>query len=157
MKAVFKALADPTRRAILSALADGPLNAGELAEGLGVGPSALSFHLNALKAADLIVDEREGQFIRYTLTTSVVEDLMRFITDNFFPAASAANNAKKAPPPRSTSPKSHFMISRIHLILIVHSGPCRCCPGRMGVSCPATARARSLEHPRPGRSLRLAG
>lgn len=95
--APFKALADPRRRAILDALGDGPINAGELAEKVGLAPNALSFHLRVLKNADLVVDRRQGQFVIYTLNTTVLQDIAHFIFDRL--GDSTASDA--APPTAS--------------------------------------------------------
>jgi DNA-binding transcriptional ArsR family regulator len=83
----FKALADPTRRAILAELRAGPLHAGKLAERLGLSASALSFHLKVLKNSDLVATRRDGQFIEYRLNTSVVDELIGFLVDRLGPDA----------------------------------------------------------------------
>jgi DNA-binding transcriptional ArsR family regulator len=55
---VFEAIADPTRRDVVRLLGSGPRRAGELADEVGVSPSALSRHLKLLLEASIIVDER---------------------------------------------------------------------------------------------------
>jgi DNA-binding transcriptional ArsR family regulator len=57
---VLEALADPTRRAVLEQLRDGPRSVGDLARSLPVSRPAVSQHLRVLKAAGLVVDEAEG-------------------------------------------------------------------------------------------------
>jgi DNA-binding transcriptional ArsR family regulator len=80
---VFKALADPTRRAILRLLRRGEMNAGELAERFDISKPSMSHHFTVLKQADLIASRREGQQIYYSLNTTVVEDLMTAVWDLF--------------------------------------------------------------------------
>ncbi len=74
-QAIFKALADPTRREILQKLRHQSLSAGELAEHFPMTKASLSHHFNVLKAAELVRTERRGQQIFYSLNTSVFEDL----------------------------------------------------------------------------------
>lgn len=77
----LKALSDPTRREILNMLKKGMLSAGEIVEKFPISGAAISRHLSVLKEADLIRDEREGKFIYYELNTSVLEEIMLWITD----------------------------------------------------------------------------
>ncbi len=71
----FKALADPTRREILSMLKAGEMSAGEIAEYFDMTKPTLSHHFSILKEAGLIDSRKEAQTIWYSLNTSVLEDL----------------------------------------------------------------------------------
>ncbi len=70
---VFKALGDPTRRRILKLLRRRDMSAGEIAERFPLANSTLSGHFNVLKHAGLIVAERQGTSIRYSLNVSAFE------------------------------------------------------------------------------------
>lgn len=77
----FRALADPTRREILRMLGQQDLTAGEIADRFDMTRPSISHHLNILKSAGLIDDEREGQFIRYSLNTTVMEQVIQWFYD----------------------------------------------------------------------------
>lgn len=77
----LKALADPIRREILNLLKNGRMSAGEITSHFSVTGASISRHLSVLKDADLIRDTREGKFIFYEINTSVLEEIMLFITD----------------------------------------------------------------------------
>lgn len=76
----LKALSDPIRREILGMLKDGRLPAGEIAEKFPVSSAAISKHLAVLREADLIRDAREGKYIFYELNTSVLEEVMLWLS-----------------------------------------------------------------------------
>ncbi len=72
----FQALSDPTRREILRMLREKDLTAGEIADHFHISRPSISHHLSILKNANLVLDERKGQFIYYSLNTSVLEEVM---------------------------------------------------------------------------------
>ena len=76
----MKALADPVRREILNMLKKGRLSAGEIGEHFDITAAAISRHLAVLKDAGLIFDNREGKFIFYELNTSVLEEVLLWIS-----------------------------------------------------------------------------
>lgn len=76
----IKALSDPIRRQILEMLRGGRMAAGEISEKFPVSGAAISKHLSVLREADLIRDTREGKFIFYELNTSVLEEVMLWIS-----------------------------------------------------------------------------
>ena len=73
---VFRALADPTRRQILALLKQRDMSAGEIAERFALAKSTLSGHFNVLKGAGLIVAERQGTSIVYSLNLSAFEEAL---------------------------------------------------------------------------------
>ena len=80
---VFQALSDKTRRAIIQALKEKDCTPGELIELFSMTKPSLSHHLNVLKQANLVITERKGQNILYSLNVSVFEECMTFILDIF--------------------------------------------------------------------------
>ena len=62
---IFKALADPTRRAVFEKLAHGGMNASALREGMAISQPAMSQHLAVLRAAGLVSEQKEGRFVNY--------------------------------------------------------------------------------------------
>jgi len=81
MNAVFQALSDPTRREILRLLRKREMAAGEIAERFPLARSTLSGHFNILKNAGLIVAEKNGTSIVYSLNLSVVEQTMSAVLE----------------------------------------------------------------------------
>ncbi|WP_339919757.1 autorepressor SdpR family transcription factor [uncultured Flavobacterium sp.] len=79
MNAIFKALNDVTRREILELLKVKDLSAGEIADHFNISKPSISHHLNILKRADLITFEKSGQFIIYSINTTVMEDVLQWI------------------------------------------------------------------------------
>jgi ArsR family transcriptional regulator len=79
MNSIFKALNDETRRSIIELLKDKDMNAGEIADEFDISKPSISHHLDILKRADLITSEKKGQFIEYSLNTTILEDLLSWI------------------------------------------------------------------------------
>ena len=77
----FKALSDPVRRDILQLLKNGSMSAGDIGSHFDMTGATVSYHLKILKKADLIWERKEKNFIFYELNTSVVEELMLWISD----------------------------------------------------------------------------
>jgi ArsR family transcriptional regulator, arsenate/arsenite/antimonite-responsive transcriptional repressor len=78
---LFRALNDDTRRAILDLLRKRDLSAGDIAEHFHLGKPTISHHLDLLKRAGLVTTEKQGQFVIYSLSTSVLEDALRWMLD----------------------------------------------------------------------------
>ena len=76
----FKALSDPVRRDILTMLKNGRMSACEIGSHFDMTGATVSYHLNILKKADLVFEEKEKNFVYYSLNTSIVEEVMMWLS-----------------------------------------------------------------------------
>ncbi|WP_276133376.1 autorepressor SdpR family transcription factor [Polluticoccus soli] len=79
MNKLFKALNDETRREILELLREKDLTAGEIADKFDISKPSISHHLDILKQAELVNAEKQGQFIYYSLNTTVVDEILKWV------------------------------------------------------------------------------
>ena len=108
--AVFGALADPTRRQLLTALSDRPeATATELASELPISRQAVVKHLTALADAGLLDRERTGREVRYRVTPAPLSDAVSWMTEVGGQwdkrLASLHRQLGSAPPQRGEMPK----------------------------------------------------
>lgn len=81
MNDTFKALSDPTRRKILKLLKDKDMTAGEIADYFNISKPSISHHLNLLKNAELVLWEKSGQNIVYSLNTTAFQEITKWFFD----------------------------------------------------------------------------
>lgn len=79
MNYLFKALNDETRRQILELLKEGDMTAGDIAEAFDISKPSISHHLDILKRAELVTSEKQGQFITYSINTTILEDVLQWL------------------------------------------------------------------------------
>ena len=79
LNTLFKALNDQTRREILGLLKEKDLTAGEIADQFNISKPSISHHLDLLRQAGLVVSVKEGQFIYYSLNTTVMDEMLKWI------------------------------------------------------------------------------
>jgi ArsR family transcriptional regulator, arsenate/arsenite/antimonite-responsive transcriptional repressor len=81
MNDVFKALNDPIRRDILTLLREKDRTAGEIADAFSVGKPTISHHLDLLRQANLVESVKNGQFVVYSLNTTVLDEIMKWFLE----------------------------------------------------------------------------
>jgi ArsR family transcriptional regulator len=79
MNQLFKALNDPTRRQILELLEKRDLSAGEIADQFDMSRPSVSHHLDLLRQAGLVESVKKGQFIYYSINTTVFDGLVKWM------------------------------------------------------------------------------
>lgn len=83
MNKAFKALSDETRRSILKLLSIRDMNAGEITNHFDISKPSISKHLEILREAKLVSSEKKGQFVIYSLNTTVIQEVLGGFLDFF--------------------------------------------------------------------------
>ncbi|MFP4368539.1 MAG: autorepressor SdpR family transcription factor [Candidatus Kapaibacterium sp.] len=78
MNYLFKALDDPTRREIIELLKKQDMTAGEIADNFDISKPSISYHLDLLKKAELVISVKKGKNVFYSLNTSVLEETVKW-------------------------------------------------------------------------------
>ncbi len=73
---IFSALGDPSRLRILAALAQQPLNVGDLCQAVGLSQPAVSHHLRLLRVQRIVQAEKTGKYVVYRLADDHIHDLL---------------------------------------------------------------------------------
>ncbi len=81
MNIVFKALNDRTRRKILDLLKEKDMSAGAIADQFDFSRATISHHLELLQHADLVSIVKKGQFIIYSINTTVLNEVLQWIVE----------------------------------------------------------------------------
>jgi len=76
MSKAFKALSDETRREILKLLNKKDMSAGEISSHFDMSKPSISKHLDILRDTGLISSEKKGQFVIYSVNTSVIQEVL---------------------------------------------------------------------------------
>ena len=79
MDDIFKALNDPTRREILRILKKRDMTAGEIGSKFDMTAPSISHHLEKLKRAGLVTTIKQGQFVLYSINTTIIEDILQYV------------------------------------------------------------------------------
>jgi DNA-binding transcriptional ArsR family regulator len=79
MNDVFKAMNDPVRRQILKMLRKKDMTAGDIAAKFEMTAPSISHHLEKLKRAGLVTTIKQGQFVLYSINTTIIDDLLEYI------------------------------------------------------------------------------
>jgi DNA-binding transcriptional ArsR family regulator len=81
MNTLFRALNDSTRRRILEMLRKRDMTAGDIADKFDISKPSISHHLDLLKQAEVVIAVKKGQFIYYSLNTTVLDDVVKWLLD----------------------------------------------------------------------------